>query len=116
MCLEKEGWIRVGKVDDFPEGTSVEKVVHKERVLIRREEGSWHAFEALCPHMSRSLDNAWLRGKELECRWHNIRFHIETGEILYGAGFINIPDLKVYETRIKNGAVYVKSQEDSCRR
>jgi nitrite reductase/ring-hydroxylating ferredoxin subunit len=112
MGAEEDRWIHVGEVDDFPEGEKVEKVVHKERLLILREKDKWHAFEALCPHMSRLLDNARLKGKELECIWHNIRFHIETGEILDSSGFIDIPDLKVYEIKIEEGRVYVKSDSD----
>jgi apoptosis-inducing factor 3 len=107
-----QGWINVGDVDDFPEGEKVERTLQKNRILILRQQGEWHAFEALCPHMSRLLDNATLKGNELECIWHNIRFKIDTGEIVYESGFIGIPDLKVYEIKVDNGSVYVKSDGD----
>ena len=113
MGAEDQSWINVGQVDDFPEGEKVEKVVHRDRVLILRQEGRWHAFEALCPHMSRLLDKATLKGNELECIWHNIRFNIDTGDIVYKSGFIGIPDLKIYEIKIDNGSVYVKSDGES---
>jgi nitrite reductase/ring-hydroxylating ferredoxin subunit len=101
-------WINVGKVHDFPEGEKVEKTLNRAQILILRQEEKWHAFEALCPHMSRSLQPSRVNGNVLECIWHNMRFNIETGEILYKSGFIGIPHLKTYEVKVENGKVYVK--------
>jgi len=110
MDQENEKWIHVGNVEDFPEGEKVEKVVNRTPILILRQEDKWHAFEALCPHMSRSLQRSRVDGNILECIWHNMRFNIETGAIVYESGFIGIPDLKIYETRVEKQEVYVKAE------
>jgi nitrite reductase/ring-hydroxylating ferredoxin subunit len=82
MDQEDQRWINVGKVHDFPEGEKVEKTLNRAQILILRQEEKWHAFEALCPHMSRSLQ--------------------------YKSGFIGIPHLKTYEVKVENGKVYVR--------
>ena len=106
---EDPTWKNVGKVSDFPEGEKIERRLGGGRILILRQNNRWHAFEYLCPHMSRPLDGARVSSNVLECRWHNMCFNIETGEILYASGFIGIPDLKVYQIKVENGQVYVKS-------
>ena len=110
---DKQIWTRVGKVGDFPEGEKIERSLNRSRIFILRQDDRWYAFECLCPHMSRPLDGARVIGNIMECRWHNMCFDIETGEILYESGFIGIPDLKVYPIKVKNGQVYVKSPSSS---
>ncbi|MDY6954327.1 MAG: Rieske (2Fe-2S) protein [Thermodesulfobacteriota bacterium] len=110
MDQDKQEWIPVGAVDDFPEGEKVERVVNRKRILVLRHKDRWRAFEALCPHMSRSLQRSRVDGNILECIWHNMRFNIDTGAITYASGFIGIPDLKVYEIRVENDTVYVKDE------
>jgi len=110
MDQDKQKWIHVGNVQDFPEGEKVERVVNRKPVLVLRRGSKWHAFEALCPHMSRSLQSARVDGNVLECIWHNMRFSIETGAIAYESGFIGIPDLNIYQIRVENQEVYVKDE------
>ena len=110
MDQDRQEWIRVGNVEDFPEGKKVERVVNGKPILVLRQESKWHAFEALCPHMSRSLEGARVDGNILECIWHNMRFNIETGANVYDSGFIGIPDLQPYEIRVENQEVYVKDE------
>jgi len=62
--------------------------------------------------MSRSLKRSHVDGSILECIWHNMRFNIETGAIVYKSGFIGMPDLKVYGITVKKGAVYIRDEGD----
>jgi nitrite reductase/ring-hydroxylating ferredoxin subunit len=112
MDQEKKAWVHAGKVEDFPEGEKVERILDRRRVLLLRQQGKWYGFEALCPHMSRSLRNSRVEGDVLECIWHNMRFNIETGAVVYESGFIGIPDLKVYEIKIEKEDVYVKIEDE----
>jgi nitrite reductase/ring-hydroxylating ferredoxin subunit len=38
------------------------------------------AFDNRCPHRSALLSQGTLTGNVVECRWHNFRFNVETGE------------------------------------
>ena len=100
-------WIPVGKSEDFPEGQKIEKTLDAGPILIARQNDHWYAFEALCPHMGRSLERARIKGNALECVHHNMIFDLQRGNIIYDSGFIQIPDLKVYRVRVENGNVYL---------
>ena len=108
---DDQTWTSVGKVSDFPEGEKIERSLNRSRILILRQNNKWHAFECLCPHMSRPLNGAQVSGNVLECRWHNMCFNMETGAIVYASGYIDIPDLKVHEIKVENGQVYVRTDD-----
>ncbi len=101
-------WVLAGNAEDFPEGIKVEKKINDNRILVLRQNDKWHAFQALCPHMSRPLDAARVTGNSMECIWHNMVFNLETGVIEDHSGFFDIPNLKVYKTKIQQGKVYVQ--------
>ena len=101
-------WIKVGEADDFPERKKIEKNIDDNLILILRHNDKWYAFEALCPHMSQPLKDARVKGNTLECIWHNMSFNMETGKTIFDSGFINIPDLQVYQIKVQDGIVYVK--------
>ena len=100
-------WIRVGSVDDFPEGMKIECLLADKPILILRQGDRWFAFEALCPHMSRPLEGGEVDGTHLQCRWHNMIFSLETGEVLDDSGFFDILGLEVYDVRIVDGEVHI---------
>jgi len=110
MDREKYKWIRVGNVENFPEGEKVKRVVNRRPILVLGHKDRWHAFETLCPHMSRSLQTPQVEGNVLECIWHNMCFNIETGAIVYESGFIGIPNLEIYDIKVKKGEVYVRDE------
>lgn len=100
-------WIRVGTIEDFPEGMKVECLLADKQLLILRHHDQWFAFESLCPHMSRPLEGARVEENQLYCQWHNMIFSVETGEVLDDSGFFDIPPLEVYDVRVDDGEVYV---------
>ncbi len=106
---ENKIWIKVGNVDDFPEGEKIEKNINKTAILILRHNDKWFALEAICPHMSQPLHNAKIRGNILECIWHNMSFNMDTGKIVFDSGFMEIPNLKIYKIKVENKEVYVKN-------
>jgi len=102
-----QAWIRVGRIEDFPEGMKVECLLADKQLLVLRQQDQWFAFEALCPHMSRPLEGSEADENQLNCKWHNMIFSLETGEILDDSGFFDIPPLEVYDVRVDDGDVYV---------
>jgi len=101
-------WWNIGKTHDFPKGETMARSVGPDTVLIHHNGQRWFAFEALCPHMSRPLDNAHIEANTLECAWHNMRFDLITGAVIEDSGFFDIPALKVYTVRIEGDEVLIR--------
>ena len=110
MVEDDQKWEKMGKLDEFPEGEKIEKELGNYHILILRQSDKWYAFEAMCPHMSRPLNDALVNDKILECIWHNMSFNIESGEIVNESGFFDIPDLRLFNIKVENKEVYVKKE------
>ncbi len=74
---------RLAVVPDSPslkEGERAIREIEGTSVLLLRDKGVVHAVENRCPHRGAPLSGALLRDGCLNCPWHGLRFHIESGE------------------------------------
>jgi len=106
--VQNPGWLKIGPAHDFPECKIIARSVGPETVFIHHHGQKWFAFEALCPHMSRPLDNARIEANTLECTWHNMRFDLKSGTVIEDSGFFDIPALKVYTVKVEGDEVFIK--------
>ncbi len=108
ISLDPKKWIFAGEVCNFPSGKKIEVKIDEKTIFIMLQNKKWFAFDTKCPHMSRSIRDSYINAEMLECRWHNIKFDLNTGAIIDDSGYFYIPPLKVYPVRIIEEKVYVK--------
>lgn len=102
-------WIKAGAAVDFPSGEKVELTLKNKLIMILNHpvSGKYYAFEARCPHQSRTLATATLHGNNLRCNWHGMTYDLETGVKTDTAGYIGMPDLEIFPVKIEDGNVFV---------
>jgi 3-phenylpropionate/trans-cinnamate dioxygenase ferredoxin subunit len=64
-----------------------------------------HAVSDVCTHAGASLSEGGVRNGVVRCPRHGAPFDVRTGE---SVGPPASEDLRVYETKVKDGAVYVR--------
>lgn len=105
--MKNNSWIRVGKADHFKSGEKTPVYMGNEQIFIYRNDKDWYAFETKCPHQGQTLEHARVVGNTLECNFHSVKFDLNTGRITDAGGYMNLPNLKVYNVKSENGEVLV---------
>lgn len=100
-------WKDAGPVSDFPENFKTARKFGNYEVLIYRKDNEFYAFERHCPHQSRPLDDATVKGEVMTCLYHALEMDIKTGEIVFDGGYINLPELQVFPVKVEDDRVYV---------
>jgi len=104
-----EGFVCVGKLDDFKEGEMKECISENENfsVLISRELGQLYATGTKCTHYGASLKSGILCNGRIRCPWHGACFSIVTGDIEDFPAFDPLP---IYEVKLTdNEDVFVRT-------
>jgi 3-phenylpropionate/trans-cinnamate dioxygenase ferredoxin subunit len=101
-----DGFARVAKVTDVPEGTLLGVVTPSgERVCLVNDGGVIRAVGDECPHQGFALSSGELLGNgTIECVWHGARFDCRSGAVLRGPAEETLP---VFEARVVDGEVLV---------
>lgn len=100
---------RVAAVDDVPPGGRLSIIVDDTPVLLLRAGDDFYAIEDVCTHDGQPLTDGPLEGKEITCPRHGAKFDIVTGKALCMPA---TEPVAVFEVEVRDGAVYVKSNED----
>ena len=74
-------FVKVGTVDEVPEGEMKGWVVNGVKVGIAQVEGEFFAFHDCCTHQQYTLTDSFLMGHRLTCDWHGASFDLRTGEV-----------------------------------
>ena len=90
-------------------------------VLVRTDEGSFHALADVCPHQGARLSAGYLggavvaegggepavvrRGEVIRCPWHNFAFDVRTGCSLLEPERYRV---RVYEVAVEDDAVVIE--------
>jgi nitrite reductase/ring-hydroxylating ferredoxin subunit len=100
------GWIEVAKQDEVPEGGTFPVRVNGEAVCLYNLEGTLYATHDVCTHGQASLaDGFMLEEGLIECPLHQGTFDIKTGKAVGAPCKV---DIKIFEVKVENGAVFVK--------
>ncbi len=97
--------VRVGHLQDFPEGAGVPVSVGARRLVIYRQGGSFHALKNICPHEGESLHHLPPRDGAVVCKGHGWRFNLHDGRCLKGDPKAR---LAVYPVEIRGNEVIVR--------
>jgi nitrite reductase/ring-hydroxylating ferredoxin subunit len=71
-------------------------------------DGAWHVTQDECTHGPGSLSEGWAEGDEIECPFHQGRFHIPTGQPT--APPCTIP-LRVWPVHLINEEIWIDTTE-----
>jgi len=97
-------WEEVCGADELGDGDSTKLYVDGERFAVFRDEGELYAVSDVCTHAGASLSEGGVRDATVRCPRHGAPFDLRTGEAL---GYPASEDLRTYETKVEDGAVYV---------
>lgn len=97
-------FIKVASIDEIEPGTGKEvNVGDTEIVVLRSDEGDFHAMAKECPHAGFSMVDGIIEDGCVECAAHGAQFDLETGEPQSPAH----DPLKIYPVQITDGFVAV---------
>jgi 3-phenylpropionate/trans-cinnamate dioxygenase ferredoxin subunit len=96
-------WHEACGVGESEDGVSV--FIEGERVAVFRSDDEVHAVNDVCTHAGASLAEGGVRDGVVRCPHHGAPFDLRTGEAL---GPPASDDVCVYETKVEDGAVYVR--------
>ena len=99
-----DGFVRVGRFDEFPERRGRAVRVAGETVAVFRVGSRVFALRDACPHMGASLADGRIEGDCVECHWHHWRFDLETGQAAERSWARAVR----YEVRVLAGEVWLK--------
>ena len=100
-----DDFVRVGRLDEFPERRGRAVRVAGEAVAVFRVGGRVFALRDACPHMGASLADGKLDNGQIQCSWHEWRYDAATGQCPIRAW----AKVRVYEVeRRADGGVWVK--------
>ena len=95
---------KVGSIDEIEAGTGKEVTVEGvEIVVLRSDEGDFHAMAKECPHAGFSMVDGIIEDGCVECPAHGAQFDLETGEPQSPAH----DPLQIYPVQIADGFVAV---------
>lgn len=77
-----EGFTKVGKLTDFPEGKLKKVEVGGDEVVVANISGKIYAMTATCTHRGGPLYEGELSGSTLTCPWHGGKFDITTAKVV----------------------------------
>ena len=99
-----DDFVRVGRLDEFPERRGRAVRVAGEAVAVFRVGGRVFALRDACPHMGASLADGRIDRGCVECHWHHWRFDLESGQ----AEERSWARAARYEVRVLGGEVWLK--------
>jgi nitrite reductase (NADH) small subunit len=114
------GYIRIGKVSEFPSGSCRVIDVGGRAIAVRRVDDKFYAFRNSCPHHGAPLSYGVVAGTMLpsrpgeldygmedlvlRCPWHGYEFSLQDGAMLFGTGTRRIV---MYSLTAEDGELYL---------
>lgn len=110
-------WIQTIPVIELEDERQV-VVVEGEKILLFRDGEKIHAVESQCPHMNLPLKKGKLCDGAIVCPWHKSAFDLASGDVKSWSpwppvvgkilGYVSREKaLKIYQTRVESGEIYV---------
>lgn len=97
--------MKVGRLDDFPEGRATLVTVDDEDILICNVGGHLYAIQDRCTHDDSPLGECELEGCEIECPRHGARFDVRDGSVTLAPAVFPV---ETYQVKVANGFVWVE--------
>lgn len=91
-------FVRVGRVDEVPDGRPEVFDVDDRKIAVYRIDGAYYAIDDICTHDGGPLAEGDVEGDEVTCPRHGARFNIRTGAAL---SFPAITPVDTYPVRVE---------------
>ncbi len=95
--------IKFCKVEELPEGKSLDKKILARKIAVFNDHGIISAMEAECKHMKAPLNMGKVENGVVTCHWHDWKYDLQSGKCLTHEKM----DLKKFEVEISDGYIYV---------
>jgi 3-phenylpropionate/trans-cinnamate dioxygenase ferredoxin component len=99
-------WIDAGRSEDLPDGQAKSLPVGRRMIAVVRNGATYYAIEDICTHDGAPLTGGDIEGDEIICPRHGARFCLRTGAALTPPAY---EPVRVYETKIENGHLWVRA-------
>ena len=96
--------VRVGKVEDLPEGFQSVVEVDGVSVLVVNYEGTYYALRNNCTHKDYPLLGGEVADGRITCEKHGGKFELATGK---AKTLPAVKPVRIYKTEVEDGVVYV---------
>ncbi len=96
-------FVRIGRVEDFPEGQGRIVSAARKPVAVFKVEGKLYAVNNICPHMGGPIGAGGLEGMVVACPYHALRFHLDTGRSADEFDH----SLQTYSIKVEDGEVWI---------
>ena len=96
--------VRVGKVEDLPEGFQSVVEVDGFSVLVVNYEGTYYALRNNCTHKDYPLLGGEVADGRITCEKHGGKFELATGK---AKTLPAVKPVRIYKTEVDDGVVYV---------
>lgn len=104
--LVPPGWTGVGRLQEFPAGRPVRRMVGEVAVAVVRDgDGSCRALADVCSHDGGPLSQGRVEDGCLQCPWHGSSFRLTDGWNATGPATAPQP---VFDTRLQDGELYLR--------
>ncbi|MDA0746204.1 MAG: nitrite reductase (NAD(P)H) small subunit [bacterium] len=78
-ALLRERFVRVASLSEIPLDTGKVVVAMGREIGLFHVDGKLEAIDNICPHSYRPIGTAGLKGGEVTCVWHGLKFDLGTG-------------------------------------
>ena len=102
-----DGYVKVGQVSDFPNGSLKKVVVGGEDVVVGNVGGKLCAMANKCTHRGGPLNEGELEGSTVTCPWHGGQFDLTTGKVV---GPPPLKDEASFDVKIEASSVLLKKR------
>jgi len=102
-----DGYVKVGRLSDFPSGSLKKVVVAGEDVVVGNVDGKLYAIAGKCTHRGGPLNEGELEGNTVTCPWHGGQFDLATGKVLAPPPLKDEPS---FDVRIEASDVLLKKK------
>lgn len=99
------GEVKVGTVDDFPEGQGRTVDVDGTPIAVFNVDGELHACHNTCLHKGGPLGEGMLEDGVVTCPWHGWQYDVTTGRSTADESLQVTP----YEVAVRGGDVFVRA-------
>ena len=99
--------IKVLRSESLQTGDRQSVSVAGQKILLIRSENGLYAIEDSCPHIELPLSDGSVSGKSITCRNHGVEVDIESGQVIYSMGFIDLQPVKTFSVWEENGDILI---------
>jgi nitrite reductase/ring-hydroxylating ferredoxin subunit len=96
--------VKVGNVDEVPNGKMKGFVVNGKKLLVANINNKYYAISSECTHMGGPLEKGSLSSYVVTCPWHGSKFDVTSGKVV---GPPAKKDETKYEVKIKGKEIFV---------